>query len=355
VQEHVGAVADVTLAGRYHFAVALVSSHAGSPDDAVASAEAAIRAAERCGDERTAGRARYVLCREEFWRSHLLESVDHGRRAAELLGRTGDRWWEAHCHCFLSLALCHAGEFEEALASTRRGQAIGEAMGDMRLQSYAAWNIGLIEATRLETARSIPECRRSLEISPDPLNSAFASGSLGLALYEHGEPETALAWLERSSGALYAFGVRRTAAWMHGYLAEACLRAGHIARSEEQGCEALATAREVGHPWAIGVALRTLGRAALAGGHVEAAHGRLTEARETFESYGGGFDVAVTRMDLARCAQLRGSPADAHAELEAARAALSGIPAPRWLERLERLARDLGMDTTAPGSIAAVP
>jgi hypothetical protein len=50
----------------------------------------------------------------------------------------------------------------------------------------------------------------------------------------------------------------------------------------------------------------------------------------------------VTRLDLARCAHQRGSGAEVDAELEAARAALLGVAAPGWLERLDDVAHDLG-------------
>ena len=86
---------------------------------------------------------------------------------------------------------------------------------------------------------------------------------LGLALYEHGEPADALRILQRGADALFSFGVRRTGGWFEVYLAEARFRMGDHDGAREQALQALATTLGTGHRWAVGVALRVLGRTAL--------------------------------------------------------------------------------------------
>jgi tetratricopeptide (TPR) repeat protein len=341
VRRRVEELADPRLSGRYHFAVGLVHSHVGSSEDTVRSAEAAIAEAGRCGDVETEGRAQYVLARDAFWTSRLRECVEHGRRGASLLARAGDRWWEGQCHCFASLALIHAGDLDRALACIDRGRAIGEAMGDLRLQSYADWNLALAEATRLNTDLAIAVCTRSVETSPDPLNTAFAAATLGQALLEHGDPAGALPLLQRSTETLYGFGVRHTGGWWDGYLAEARLRTGDLVGAREQASQALDTTRSTGHRWATGVALRVLGRTAHAEDDLDEAETRLRGALETFTSIGARLEIGVTRLDLARCADAQGRPDQVAAHLERAREVFARLPAPRWSERVEALAAEL--------------
>jgi tetratricopeptide (TPR) repeat protein len=336
------------LSGLYHVALGLVYSHSGSSEQTVANAEAAITQARRCGDTRTEGRAQYVLCRDTFWSSRLRDSVKHGLQGAALLASSGDRWWEGHCHCFLSLTFCQAGELDRAIDSTARGGAIAESMGDQRLLSYHHWNVGLIEATRLNVDLAIAAARRGLELSPDPLNSAFASGVLGLALIEAGEPADALRVLQRATDALFHFGVHRTAGWFEVYQAEALLRGRDLRGAREQALQALATTVGTGHRWAVGVAQRVLGRTALAAGDLDEARDRLVLAVDTFGAIGARLDLGVSRLDLARCVHEQGRPEHAEALLRLARTDLSTVAAPRWLERLDELAVEVAPLLSSP-------
>ena len=246
-----------------------------------------------------------------------------------------------HAVCFLNLAFCHAGDLDAALESIARGRAIGESMGDMRLQSYSAWNIALAEATRLNTELAIAEGTRALEISPDPLNTAFASGSLGFALVEHGDPEAAVPWLERSTQMLYRFGVLRTAGWMHGYLAHCRLRMGLLDEARAEGLAALETTLTTGHRWGTGRALRTLGIAAHEMGDLSEARERLTDSVATFVDFGGRLDAGIARLDIVRLAHAEGRREEVAVQLGLARTALEGVAAPRWRERLDDLAAEV--------------
>jgi tetratricopeptide (TPR) repeat protein len=326
---------DPGRAARYHFARGLVSSHAGATEDAVRDATAASDLAAAAGDSRTMGKAEYVRCREAFWHSHLDASIAHGARGAGLLDEAGDRWWEAQLRLFLSLAFLHAGDLAAAAGSISRGQAIGDELGDVRLQSYARWNIALLEASRLETERAIDIARTAVEMSPDPLNTAFATGSLGFALVEHGEPAAAIPWLQKSSAMLYEFGVLRTAAWMQGYLAEALLGTGDLPAAEAEAEAALETSRITRHLWSEGRALRARGRIASAAGRPETARESLTEALEIFKGFGGRLDAAVVRLDLALLtAAAFGDTEEVAQHSAVAAGAFEALGAPRWIARL---------------------
>src|SRR4029453_6621580 len=90
------------------------------------------------------------------------------------------------------------GEFEPAFEAVREAQAVGEAIGDPRLQTYAAWTTGWLEAARGDGEAGIRACRRSLEHSPDPVNTADAWSFLGGAYLEHGDARQAIESLERA-------------------------------------------------------------------------------------------------------------------------------------------------------------
>ena len=329
-----------SITARSAFAVGLVQSHIGSTDETVASATVALEEAERCGDLATVGRARYLLCREDFWLSRLRESIGHGRRAISALEEAGERWWQGQCHCFLSLPLCHLGETDEAERSVRRGRAIADAMGDIRLQSYATWNMGLVQVSRGDAEGAIASAARSLAGSPDPLNTAFASGIMGTALVEDGRPLEALDYVARSVEALHSFGVRRTAGWMEAIQAGALVELGDFEDARAHALKALDTTTRTGHRWAIGVALRALGRAEVAGGAVGRAEARLQESLRTFEMIGARLEAGLTHLELARIPLGDDAGDDRERHLAAARSALA--PAPLLARRVARLAPEIG-------------
>ena len=205
------------------------------------------------------------------------------------------------------------------------------------------------EATRLNTELAIAEGTRALEISPDPLNTAFASGSLGFALVEHGDPEAVVPWLERSTQMLYRFGVLRTAGWMHGYLALCRLRMGLLDEARAEGLAALETTLTTGHRWGTGRALRTLGIAAHEMGDLSEARERLTDSVATFVDFGGRLDAGIARLDIVRLAHAEGRREEVAVQLGLAHTALEGVAAPRWRERLDNGGRG-GLIRIARGS-----
>ena len=339
------ALGDSRISGPYHFWLAHTYSHLGDCEGADASARRAIEAGRRCGDEETIAKAHYVLAREGFWTGRHVEAVEHGRKAVALLGRTGERWWLAHCHFWVGLDLHLTGEFELALEATARGLAIAEEIGDPRLQSYGMWCRGLFQATRGNAEPGIAECSRSLELSPDPLNTAFANGMLGFAHREHGDQDRAIVHLERAIEALRRFSNTRQTSWNEAWLSEAHLRRGDPERARELALRAVAGAAEARATWVGAVARRALGRIAATTGAFPEATERLLEALETFAAIGARFEEGSTRLDLAAFAARQDKPARAAAHLAEARAIFDRLPVPRYRERAERLAAALGAPT----------
>src|SRR5262249_14429385 len=151
---------------------------------------------------------------------------EHGQRAVSLLEQTEERWWLCQSHWMVGLNHLNRGEFPQALAAVARTQAIGKALGDPRLQSYAAWTTGLIEAMRGEWQAGLEACQRSLECAPDPLNTGVTLGFMGYAYVEKGDPSEAAAALEQAVQSMQRFRFRQLQGLFTTWLGEAYLLSG---------------------------------------------------------------------------------------------------------------------------------
>jgi tetratricopeptide (TPR) repeat protein len=328
---------DDTLAGRFFFELAHAHSHLGDYQQAVACAERAIEAAQQAGDPSTRGKAHYVLCKESMWVARFSEGLEHGRRAVSYLEATGERWWLGQSLCWQGINLYFMGDLNAALECAAGGFAIGEELGDHRLQSYAAWNHAWFSATRGDGQDAITWGHRSIDLSPDPLNNAFSLGWTGYAYLENGDPGHAISLLERSIELLAGMRYSRLVGWFKGWLATACLLAGDPARARAEATASLEISTSTGFTWAVGLAQRALGIIAHAEGHRAGALRYLTEALQTFQATQSRFDAARTHLELAKLADEDGQRADAAAHRRAA----------------HRLLTALGLTTAAAGQASA--
>jgi tetratricopeptide (TPR) repeat protein len=330
---------DEAIRGEHLFWLAYFHAHLGNSEEAHDNARRAIAEAVRRDDRFTAGRAYYVLTREDFWLGRYAQGVGHGAEAVALL--EGDEawwWWLGHASAWKGLCHYNRGEFPEALAACGRMNAIGQSRGDPRLTSYSDWNLGWIEATRGNAALGVAHCSRSLQRSPDPLNSAYSTWALGFALRESGDHAAAIDHLERAVVTFREVGYLRLVGWLGGWLADAYLWAGRPDDARRTAAWALEVSGAVRYPWAIAVGTRALGRLAEADGRLTDAVQNLLDALDRFERIDSAFDAAVTRMDLARVRLSRGEDAEAHEILGTAIRALHGMDAPVYLERARDMA-----------------
>jgi class 3 adenylate cyclase/tetratricopeptide (TPR) repeat protein/DNA-binding XRE family transcriptional regulator len=289
---------DDGLAGRFCFELAHAHSHLGDYGQAVACCDLAIASAQRAGDAATRGKAHYVLSKESMWVSRFPEGLEHGQRAVAHLASAGERWWLGQSLCWQGINRYFMGQLDEALECAAGGFAIGEELGDHRLQSYAAWNHAWFSATAGAGQEAIDWGHRSIELSPDPLNNAFSLGWTGYAYLEHGDAEHSIALLEQSIELLSAMRYSRLVGWFRGWLAEAYLLAGEPARAQQEGTKGLEISVQTGFTWAVGLAQRALGRIALAGSNRREAQRWLKEALATFEGVQSSFDAERTRRLL---------------------------------------------------------
>ena len=310
---------DPALAGAYHFWLAHTESHLGRHQAAVVAAERAIAEATQAGDEPTLGRAHYVLARSGFWSGQFHQSVAEGRQAVAILERTSERWWLGLAHWGVAFGLGFLGEFRAALEATARADALGHAIGDPRLQTYAAWTAGWLQAALGDLDAALAACRKSLERSPDPVNTADALSFLGYVLVERGAVGEAIPLLEQSIKHWTEFQHTPMRAWFTTVLADAYLAAGDPERADQAATRGLAFAREAAFPYGAALAARTLARIARSRGRLDQAARLAVEALETFRKIEARYEQGRTDLELAAIAAARGDPAAARTHLAAAR------------------------------------
>ncbi|MBI4012039.1 MAG: sigma 54-interacting transcriptional regulator, partial [Candidatus Rokubacteria bacterium] len=329
---------DPALAGPYHFWLGYTWSHLGDHEQADAEARQAIVEAERAGDAVTLGQARYLLARGGFWSGRFAEGAAEGRRAVALLEATDARWWLGAAHWGVAFNYGFMGEFEPALAATREAQVIGQAIDDPRLQTYAAWTTGWLEAARGDGEAGIRACRQSLEHSPDPVNTADAMSFLGGAYLEHGDARQAVECLERAVAEWTRFQHRPMLGWFTAVLADAHLLRGEVGRARELARQGHEIAVGVGFGYAVGWARRTLGRVARVDGDRAAADRHLQEALGTFAGIGARFEAARTHLDLADLARTAGDRETALRHAGAAGTLFAALQVPLYERRAGTLA-----------------
>jgi class 3 adenylate cyclase/tetratricopeptide (TPR) repeat protein/DNA-binding XRE family transcriptional regulator len=328
---------DPGLAGRLMFELAHAHSHLGNYNQAVDCCERAIAAADQAGDQATQGKAHYVLCKESMWVSRFPEGLEHGRRAVEHLQSTGERWWLGQSLCWQGINLYFMGQLDAALACAGHGFAIGQELGDHRLQSYAAWNHAWFAATRGDGDEAIAWGHRSIGLSPDPLNNAFSLGWTGYAYLEGGDAERAIQLLEQSIELLAGMRYSRLVGWFKGWLAEAYLLKGDAAHAATEAQLGLEISRTTGFTWAVGLAQRALGSIARTRGQDGAAEAQLSESLATFEAIQSCLDAGRSHLALAELLRAQGEPEQAAEHVEAARKQFAAVGASTYLARLEPL------------------
>jgi tetratricopeptide (TPR) repeat protein len=193
-----------------------------------------------------------------------------------------------------------AGSFEAALAEAARADAVGREIGDLRLQTYAGFTTGWVEASRGDHATALAMCRRSLDQAPDRVSRAYASMVLGYALLEAGDYSGARERLEPIVAALESFGFLQWHAWTSILAGEAYRLDGALDIAEALVTRGLEVATQAPYWYAVGFAERIAGRIARDRGNREESVAALDRALDTFERIGARFEEARTRQEAVR-------------------------------------------------------
>jgi tetratricopeptide (TPR) repeat protein len=334
-QERLERLQDPSFTGLYYFWLGHTYGLLGDEERAMQNLRRALEETERCGDQVTLGKVYYVMALEE---PHV-QAVEHGRQAVALLERTEERDWLGMAYWVVGVNSLQMGEFEPALEAAARAQAIGDAIGDPRLQSYAAWATGIIYATMGEWEAGIEACQRGLEHSPDPLSTAIASGYLGYAYLQKGDAIQAIPVLEQSVQQMSQFQWRQAQGWFMAYLSETYLLSGQIEKAQDLAMQSLEIGREAEYGWVVGCAEWDLGRIAQIQGNLSEAETHLQEALKNFSAMQMQFEVGRTHLALTELAHAQGDVKTAVQHLRESRELFKTLRVPKYVERTEQLAK----------------
>jgi len=342
-RERVEKLGDPLRAARYYFSLGTNYGLLGAHAYAVDNLRRAVEEAERCGDERTMGRAYALLTLESFWAGEPAQGVEDARRAVALLERTQQRYWLALAHFYAAAVYFLMGEIQQALDAATRAGWLGEAIGNLAVQSYAAATAGATYAVAREWEAGIRACRRGLDLAPDPLTRSLALGLLGLAYLERGDAQEAARCLEEAAATTGRFRYRQNECWFTALLGDAHLLKGDTTTAHDLARTGLAVAIEVEFRLAAGLAQRTLGRVAIAGEKWAEAEEWLTQAAGTFAAIGARLEFARTQVELAVLLARRGQREAASRHLDEARGLFTALGASLHVARTQESVRELGL------------
>jgi class 3 adenylate cyclase/tetratricopeptide (TPR) repeat protein len=337
-QKQLAQLQDSVLAGPYYFRLGRTYSLLGDQARAAQHTRRALDAATRCGDKATMGMAYYELAREIFLSGPPQRALEYCQRAVRLLERTGEPWWLGMTYWLLGSTYTFLGAFVLALEATARARAIGAALDDRHIQSYAAFTTCWIEATRGNWQAGMAACQESLALVRDAVNRAHAVGVLGYAYLEQGDAAPAIPLFEQALHAWTQFRLQPMQAWMLTLLSDAHRLDGQLEQAHALGHQGLTLARDVRFQFVIGLGQRALGRIAQASGALaEAAH-HLTEALQTFTAIEARFELGRTHVDLATLAHVQGEQQTAATHLTQAHTLFQALQVPRYVERVAQCA-----------------
>jgi tetratricopeptide (TPR) repeat protein len=342
-RERVEQVGDPHLSGAYYFWLGHTYSYLWDQEQARQQAQRAIEEAARCNDPTIAGKAYYVLARTGIWSGRSRQGVEDGLQAVSLLEKTPERWWLGQSHWVVAGNFYLVGEFEAALVALDACDAIGEAIGDPRLRTYAAWTAGLIHTASGEWEKAIQACQLALDRSPDPINTAAALGFGGGAYVEKGDAGEAIRWLTQAVEHMTTFRFRQLLAWFQALLTDAYRLHGQLDEARALAMQAVEVSTGANFQFGAGLARRALGRVAQAEGRLAESEAHLVAALVDFTDTYARFEVGRTHLDLGVLASAQGRQEAAATHLADAHALFVTLRVPRFVTRTAELARQLGV------------
>jgi predicted ATPase len=349
-QDRLEQLHDPGLNGRYALLQGQVASYLGDWEEAARQALSAVAAAAPGHDHLTLGQAYHVLAMERYWMGHPAQGVEYCQHAIAALERLGEDERLGMAHFVLGLNALSLGCFDQALEAAARVEAIGAAIADRRLQTFAAWTTGWLQATRGECEAGIASCQRALEHSSDPLNTAFAMGWLGYAYLEQGDLARAMPALQQALHGLQQFGYRRLEGLYTTLLGQAHLLGGDLDTARHLALQGLAMASETPYRTGTAWAQRTLGRIAQASGALVEAERYLNEALTTFAAMSARFEVGRTHLALAELAQRQSQREAATLHVTEAYHLFTTLGVPAYAQRTVQYATRYGLVCAAPAA-----
>ena len=340
-------VADPRLASEYYFRLALTRLYFSQLTEAQRAAEQGLREGEASGDDEGIGKALHALSLVAWVAGRPDDGIRYATRGLPLLDQPRTQHYHALLYHDLSLNLVLSGNLDAASEAAQQREAIGQATHDIRLQGFVAY-VGWIHILKGECDRAIAAAGRAMELSPDRMTTAIASGFLGQAHLERGEAASAVGALERAMETLGKISFTWSQGRFAPILAEAYLLAGEPARALDTACRALESSEVAGVPFNVALAQRALGRIARSAADLDEAERRLSQAVVAFTQCSAAFEVARTQLDLAAVRAARRDQDAARRHLTAAVATFEAAGAPLRAADARGLARSLGISLTTP-------
>jgi tetratricopeptide (TPR) repeat protein len=343
-QERLERLEDPSLAGQYYFWLGWAHAWLGHRAEAAPNLHRSLEEATRVGDEALMGRLHRILALECVYSGRPLdEAIAHGRKAVSLLERTEDRFWLSQALFALGYSHYYAGDFHSALEVAVRLDALGEATGSRRARANAAQIAGISRAMLGDCAAGVEGLERALELAPDSFETAFILACLGKARLEGGDAARAISALEQAVELADKVRSLQWRQWFRTWLANAYLLGGRLDKAQEVAGHALEVSADVKFLLGVGYSHQVLGRVAQAQGALEEAQRHLTEALRTLESIQERFELGRTHLDLASLVHAQGRGEAVVPHLKEARSLFMALRIPKYVERSERLAGELGV------------
>jgi tetratricopeptide (TPR) repeat protein len=337
-QELADRLGEPLLAGPYYFRLGMTYFYVGETAAAIQNAQRAIAAAQQGHDATTLGQAYYLLAMERYATGQdLAQGIAYARQAVTVLDHPEAWHWCGLAHFMVGVSAVCLGDFSLAVEATSQVQAIGDASGDPRLQSFAAVTAGWIATLRGEWEAGITACQRSLALAPDPFSAATATGFLGYAYLESGDTTHATPLLEQAVAQCERMRYRQGQGRFTSMLSTALLMQGRLDAAFTLAQQSLTLFRAIHHRHGIGLAQRTLGRIAQAIGALAEAEQAYTEALTTFAAMSARYELGRTYLDFASLTYAQGNQAATSAHLNAAHALFESMQLPHYVRRIASL------------------
>jgi tetratricopeptide (TPR) repeat protein len=223
---------------------------------------------------------------------------------------------------------------------------LGDALGDRRLQSLAAFDTGRVLIDQREYAAAIAVNQQAVALATDPHIAVSAVFNLGRAYLEHGDVTQAMPALEQAARLYEQMQNRSGQGWAMSHLSRAHLLRGDLPPALDLAHQALALARAGHNPTTVATALRTLGRIALVRGALAEAERHFQEALQMQTTTERRSMVGALSLDLAQLAHVQGNPQAVTTHLHEALTLFNALHLPRWVEHTVQLASELGVSLT---------
>ena len=267
-----------------------------------------------------------ALARQAIRAGQYAQGIAYSQQAIALLEETPERFWLAHSFFNLGSSYAHLGELASAQHSFTQMRQLGEAMGDRRVQSYAAWNMGRVLINKREYEAAITMGRHALALATtNPFNVALVLYTLGWAYLEQGEAAQAISTLAQALDLFRQMQDQTMQGMVMARLGEAYLVRGDVGQAYDLAHQGLAVAIASHVQMAMRAAQRVLGRIALARGALAEAETHLQEALRLCDSTQEQYGLGITHLDLARLAHAQGNPEAVTTHLREARTLFSAL------------------------------